>query len=125
MIRSKLLVTAVAAAALGVAGPAFAQTSAGGSTVTGAGGNNSDTSVTTVSKSLTFSPSLTLSPSKTSTNTSTKTSTRTSTETNTDNSQRNGNIKLVADQSLDASISNKAAFNMNGASGDYATGGGR
>ncbi|AXJ96504.1 hypothetical protein DM480_14415 [Sphingomonas sp. FARSPH] len=39
-----------------------------------------------------------------------------------DNSQRNGNLRLVADQSLNQSISNRGAVNFNGRSSDYSSG---
>ena len=184
MGKSRLLVGAAAAVALGAAVPVFAQTSAGGSTVTGAAGNHSDTTVdtsvdttsTSVSKSLSLtsnqsdssqhSKTLTLGSYNTDNSQRTKTVTADSNNTdnsqrtktvavgsydtnnsqrnkvltldsnnsdssqhnktltwnNTDNSQRNGNIHMVADQSLDASVSNAGPMNFNGRHSNYGSG---
>lgn len=180
MGKSRLLVGAAAAIALGAAVPVFAQTSAGGSTVTGASGDHSDTSVDTTSTTISKSLSLTSSQSDSSQHTKTVTagsyntdnSQRTKTVTadsnntdnsrrtktvavgsyntnnsqrnkvltldsnnsdssqhnktltwnNTDNSQRNGNIHMVADQSLESSVSNAGPMNFNGGYSSYGSG---
>lgn len=99
MTKSNGLASTVAILALALAGPAFAQTSSTANT-TGASGDNSDTTVFNVNRTVS----------------------RTRTDTLTDNSQRNGNIRLVADQSLDASISNERALHFNGDSANYTSG---
>lgn len=119
MIRSNLLVSVVAVAALGIAAPSFAQTTAT-STVNGASGANSDTTVRNNNETLTFAPVKT--STRTSTKTLTETQTSTKTSTWTDNSQRNGNIRMVADQSLDASVSNRGSLNFNGGGANYSSG---
>jgi len=180
MSKSKLLIGAAAAIALGSAVPVYAQTSAGGATVTGAAGDHSDTSVettaTTISKSLSLTSNqsdssqhtknLTLGSYNTDNSQRTKTVTADSNNTdnsqrtktvaddsyntnnsqrnkvltldsynsdssqhnktltwnNTNNSQRNGNIRLVADQSLESSVSNAGPMNFNGRHSTYNSG---
>lgn len=113
MKGSALLVATVAAATLGIAAPAMAQTV--GSTVNGADGNRSNTTVNTTNNSLDLD--LTLNANRTSTSTSSRS------VSNSNSSQRNGNIRLVADQELSASITNRGALNFNGRQSNYSSGG--
>lgn len=98
MIRSKLLVGTVAALAMGIAAPAFAHPGPGGGTTT----NNNNSFNTSKSKSTSDSGNTSVSVNL--------------------SSQRTGNIHLVADQSLDASISNHDPLNFNGKKSNYSSG---
>ena len=123
MTNTKLVLSAVAALAIGVAGPAFAQSV--GSSATTSGDHSSTTSV---DLQLAASDSSTHSDSSQRTNNSQRNDNSqrsfdlTDNSQRNNNSQRNGNVRLVADQTLDASISNERGLNFNGTRSDYASG---
>ena len=142
MSTSKLVIGIGAAFALSCAIPVNAQSTAGGSTVTGASGEHSNTTVETTSSTSSSTDSsqrtknLNLDSFNTDNSQRTKTVTEDSNNTSTDNSQhnraidsfntnnsqRNGNIHLVADQTLNATISNESTLYFNGKKSNYNSG---
>ncbi|HEX7852222.1 MAG TPA: hypothetical protein VF503_00840 [Sphingobium sp.] len=112
MGNSKLLISAAAVVVLGFATPSFADSTSAGATVTGAKGDHSDTNVSNTNKTLVFAPSETTSITK-----------KTSLDVKLSNSsERNGNVKIVADQQLGQSISNESRMNFDGKRSDYGSG---
>lgn len=101
-MNSKLLLGAAATLALGLGTPALAQSA--GSNVNGGRG---DTSVRTEQNNINLNASRT--STEVSNVTKVSNSNRSMNLSYADNSQRNGNLRLVADQSLNQSISNRGA----------------
>ncbi|HEX7819438.1 MAG TPA: hypothetical protein VF463_02335 [Sphingobium sp.] len=120
MGNSKLLISAAAVVVLGFAAPSFAASTSAGANVNGAAGDHSDTNVSNTNKTLVFAPSESTSVSKTISNT--KAISTSLAVSLSDSSQHNGNVKIVADQTLGQSISNASRMNFNGKESDYSSG---
>jgi hypothetical protein len=119
MGNSKLLIGAAAVITLGFVTPTLAQTGAGAN-VNGAAGDHSDTNVSNSNKTLVYAPSETTSVSKSISNSKAISTSVALTLSN--NSQRNGNVKIVADQQLGQSISNASRMNFDGKQSNYGSG---
>jgi len=118
MTSTKLVLSAVAALSIGIAAPALAQTGNGSSTTTS--GNNSATTSVNVAASL--DKTVNVNRSRNSTRTTNASFSASDSSQHNNSSQRNGNIALVADQDLDASITNRGPMNFNGNSSNYSSG---